>query len=153
MMLLSRHWNIFKWKGWNYKQMPAVNSPHQFSNMSTRSQRRSKIKLGGSLTHLSSIREWLCLKTSPQDTRHQHSQNAFQLCVVTTAILGPIFRAEHYIYCFQAWGNSALACIFKNNSYWVCYSDFVNSLGFQTLLIWTHPAFKSSWLTSFLYFR
>lgn len=61
---------------------------------------------------------------------------------MTTVILSPISELSIAFAISQAWGNSALTCIFKTNSYWLCYSDSVNSLSFQTLLIWTHPAFK-----------
>lgn len=99
---------------------------------------KTKIRPGDSLTHLSSIREWLLPEDVPSRQHRKHYKIAFQLFVVTKLSLVPFYELSIAFTVSQAWGNSVFACILKNNSYWLCFSDFANSPSFQTLLIGTH---------------
>lgn len=107
---------------------------------------------------LGRVRVWLiyhlsgndfCLKTSPQDNRNQNAQIAFQLLKWPQPSLVLFSELSFTFTISKLEGILPLHAFSKNNSYWLCYSDFVNSLSFQTLLIWTHPVFKGP-LTYFL---
>lgn len=113
--------------------IPAI-SFSQFYNLFSRSQERLKLDWVKIWLVYHVLGSDLCLKSSPQDNRNQHSKIVFQQFVVTTVVLGLIFWVEHYLYCFPS-----------SSEFWPCLHFKIIAIGCATMTLSIPWAFKFCW--------